>query len=140
MNHTQSLPEPSSDALQHSQKLIARIRDEIEKENGSISFRRYMEMALYEPKLGYYVAGSHKIGEKGDFITAPEVSPLFSQCIAKQCEEVLNHTKGDILELGAGSGIMATEILLFLESENCLPQTYYILDLSPDLKQRQKKH
>jgi len=139
MNHTQSLPEPSADALQHSQKLVARIRDEIDKQNGSISFRRYMEMALYEPKLGYYVAGSHKIGEKGDFITAPEASPLFSQCIAKQCEEVLNHTKGDILELGAGSGIMATEILLFLESENCLPQTYYILDLSPDLKQRQKE-
>ena len=139
MSHTQSLPEPTTDALQHSQKLIVRIRDEIDKGNGSISFRRYMEMALYEPELGYYVAGSHKIGEKGDFITAPEVSPLFSQCIAKQCEEVINHTKGDILELGAGSGIMATEILLFLESENCLPKNYYILDLSPDLKQRQKE-
>lgn len=137
-NHQQSLPEPSSDALHHSQKLVARIRNEISSNNGSISFRRYMEMALYEPSLGYYVAGSHKIGEQGDFITAPEISPLFSQCVAQQCKEVLLETKGDLLELGAGTGIMATNILLTLESEGCLPKHYYILDLSPDLKQRQK--
>ncbi len=140
-NQSQSLPEPSLDALQHSQKLVERIRDEIEK-SGSITFRRYMEMALYEPSLGYYVAGTHKIGEQGDFITAPEVSPLFSQCIAQQCKEVLQEITSDdgaILELGAGTGIMATDILLALESEKCLPKCYYILDLSPDLKQRQKE-
>lgn len=78
IKQTQSLPEPSADALLHSQKLIARIRKEIDSSNGSITFRRYMEMALYEPALGYYVAGTHKIGEQGDFITAPEVSPLLS--------------------------------------------------------------
>jgi len=147
MNHQQSLPEPSSDALQHSQKLVEHIRNEINKNGGSITFRRYMEMALYEPSLGYYVAGMHKIGEQGDFITAPEVSPLFSQCIALQCKEVLQETHGDtstqlsagILELGAGTGIMAVEILLSLEKENALPEHYFILDLSPDLKQRQKE-
>ncbi len=138
-NHQQSLPEPSSDALQHSQKLIGCIRDEIKKKNGCITFRRYMEMALYEPSLGYYVAGAHKIGEQGDFITAPEVSPLFSQCIAEQCKEILLETKGDLLELGAGIGTMATDILLALETADCLPEHYYILDLSPDLKQRQKE-
>ncbi len=142
MKHTQSLPEPLADALQHSQKLVEQIRVEIEKE-GSITFRRYMEMALYEPALGYYVAGTHKIGEQGDFITAPEVSPLFSQCIAQQCKEVLqtisSKYQASILELGAGTGIMATDILLALESENCLPHNYYILDLSPDLQQRQKE-
>jgi len=140
MNHTQSLPEPSPDALQHSQKLIDRICNEIEKNDGSIPFRRYMEMALYEPALGYYVAGTHKIGEQGDFITAPEISPLFSQCIANQCVEILQKTKGNILELGAGSGIMAVDILLELEKQNQLPAYYFILDLSPDLKQRQKEN
>ena len=147
IKQTQSLPEPSADALLHSQKLIARIRKEIDSSNGSITFRRYMEMALYEPALGYYVAGTHKIGEQGDFITAPEVSPLFSQCIAQQCKEVLQETQGNtsttlstsILELGAGTGIMASDILLALETENSLPDHYYILDLSPDLKQRQKE-
>jgi len=141
-NQPQSLPEPSADALQHSQKLVAHIREEIDK-NASITFRRYMEMALYEPALGYYVAGTHKIGEQGDFITAPEVSPLFSQCIAQQCKQVLseinNENKASILELGAGTGIMAADILLALEAEDSLPEHYYILDVSPDLKQRQKE-
>ena len=146
MKHNQSLPEPSTDALQHSQKLVDRIQAEIKKE-GSITFRRYMEMALYEPALGYYVTGTHKIGEQGDFITAPEVSPLFSQCIAQQCKEILqtiantksSKNKGSVLESGADTGVMATDILLTLEDENCLPQDYFILDLSPDLQQRQKE-
>lgn len=146
MKHTQSLPEPSEEALQHSQKLVARIRNEI-KDKGSITFRRYMEMALYEPALGYYVAGTHKIGAAGDFITAPEISPLFSQCIAKQCAEIikicaeknLENRGGWVLELGAGSGAMASEILLALERQNQLPEQYLILDLSPDLIQRQKQ-
>jgi len=79
MNHSQSLPEPSKDALAHSEKLIARIREEIAAHDGAVTFRRYMEMALYEPALGYYVTGTHKIGAQGDFVTAPEISPLFSQ-------------------------------------------------------------
>ncbi len=138
MKHTLSLPEPDADALAHSQKLVARIKQEIATQDGAISFRRYMEMALYEPGLGYYVAGSHKIGQQGDFITAPEISPLFSRCIANQCAQVLRHTKDrDILELGAGSGIMACDILLELEKQRQLPDHYFILDLSPDLKQRQ---
>ena len=139
MNHTQSLPEPSSDALKHSQNLVARIRQEIENNQGHISFRRYMEMALYEPKLGYYVAGTNKFGEGGDFITAPEISPLFSQCIAEQCAQVISRTQGNILEFGAGSGLMAADILLSLEKLNALPETYYIFDVSPDLKARQKE-
>ncbi len=138
MRHSQSLPEPSPDALQYSQKLVSRISDEIRQSNG-ISFRRYMEMALYEPGLGYYVAGAHKIGAQGDFITAPEISSLYSRCIANQCVDVIQNTNGDILELGAGSGIMACDILLELEKQQALPEHYYILDLSPDLKQRQQQ-
>ena len=147
MKHAQSLPEPSTDALEHSNKLIAKIRDDIEANGDSVSFKRYMEMALYEPGLGYYVAGTYKIGEHGDFTTAPQISPLFSQCIANQCAEVLKtmntenplNVGGCILEFGAGTGIMATEILLELERQNYLPDTYFILDLSPDLQQRQKQ-
>ena len=138
MRHSQSLPEPSPNALQYSQKLVSRISDEIRRSNG-ISFRRYMEMALYEPGLGYYVAGAHKIGAQGDFITAPEISSLYSRCIANQCVDVIQNTNGDILELGAGSGVMACDILLELEKQQALPEHYYILDLSPDLKQRQQQ-
>jgi len=140
MNHSQSLPEPSADALIHSEKLISVIRDEIEQSTSkSISFRRYMEMALYQPQLGYYVAGIHKIGQQGDFITAPEISSLFSQCVANQCAEILQKVGGCILELGAGSGKMACDILLELEKQNQLPEYYYILDLSPDLIHRQQQ-
>jgi SAM-dependent MidA family methyltransferase len=137
MKHTLSLPEPDADALAHSQKLLSRIKQEITAHDGAISFRRYMEMALYEPALGYYVAGAHKIGEQGDFITAPEISALYSRCLANQCAEVIANTHGDLLELGAGSGTMACDILLELEKQQALPEHYYILDLSPDLKQRQ---
>ncbi len=139
MKFTQKLPTPSSDALQHSQKLQDKIREAINKNNGAISFRSYMQMALYEQGLGYYVAGARKIGAKGDFITAPEISPLFSQCLANQCQQILTENQGDILELGAGSGLMALEIMLELERQSVLPKSYYILDLSPELKQRQKE-
>ena len=139
MRHSTSLPEPSADALSHSERLISVIRDEIEASGGSISFKRYMEMALYQPGLGYYVAGTHKLGAQGDFITAPEISPLYSQCIANQCAEILSKVGGCVLELGAGSGIMAADILLELEKQNQLPEKYFILDLSPDLIQRQQQ-
>lgn len=140
MQFTDSLPTPPSDALEHCNLLIHKIKDEIEQSENGISFRRFMEMALYEPAFGYYVAGMRKIGTEGDFITAPEISPLFSQCLANQCQEVLeNLGGGDILELGAGSGIMAADILQRLEHVNCLPETYYILDVSPELKQRQRE-
>lgn len=145
MNHSQSLPEPSADALSHSKKLVNAIRAEIENSNvNTITFRRYMEMALYQPELGYYVAGMHKIGEQGDFTTAPEISSLFSKCIAKQCAKVLQkvggcHNQACVLELGAGSGKMASDLLLELEQLDQLPKRYYILDLSPDLIHRQQQ-
>ena len=139
MRHSTSLPEPSADALSHSERLISVIRDEIEANGGSISFKRYMEMALYQAGLGYYVAGTNKLGAQGDFITAPEISPLYSQCIANQCAEILPKVGGGVLELGAGSGIMAAYILLELEKQDQLPEKYFILDLSPDLIQRQQQ-
>jgi SAM-dependent MidA family methyltransferase len=139
MKVTKPLPSPSADEIQHSDQLSRRICDEINANQGSISFRKYMEMALYEPALGYYVAGKRKLGEGGDFVTAPEISALFSRCIANQCAQVLQEINtGSILEFGAGSGIMAADILLHLEKLACLPEHYYIIDLSPELKQQQR--
>ena len=109
------LPPLSADEQAHSHRLVQRIRDEIEARGGWISFERFMEMALYEPGLGYYSAGATKLGRDGDFVTAPEISPLFSRCLATQCAEVLQQLGGgSVLELGAGSGVMAADVLLEL--------------------------
>ncbi len=124
--------------LMHSARLGQLIIDEIEQKGGKIPFVRFMELVLHAPGLGYYSAGAHKIGVTGDFITAPEISPLFSHCIARQCQQVMAGNNGmDILEVGAGSGAMACEILRELERLACLPAHYYILDLSADLRERQ---
>src|SRR5476651_116673 len=103
-----NLPIPNDAAFAHSNKLIQEIRQEISQSGGHISFARFMELALYAPGLGYYSAGSHKIGKAGDFVTAPEMTPLFAQCVANQCEPFLTSTT-DFLEIGAGSGIFAVD-------------------------------
>ena len=98
-----------------------------------------MQQALYTPGLGYYSAGMRKFGADGDFVTAPEISPLFAQCVARQCQQVLaNFESGVILEFGAGSGIMAVDILKALQELDCLPANYFILEVSSDLQQQQK--
>ncbi len=135
-----NLPVPDSISQQFHEQISARIRHRIEKQ-GPISFAEYMQMALYEPGLGYYSAGAVKFGIDGDFITAPEISPLFSQCIARQCQQVLeNIPNGSILELGAGRGVMAAEVLLALEALGSLPQHYLILEVSADLRERQQQY
>lgn len=135
------LGELDEQAIAHSRQLAELIIDEIKQQGGKIPFIRYMELILHAPALGYYSAGAHKIGAAGDFITAPEISPLFSQCIARQCQQVLQGIGGgEILEVGAGSGVMACELLRELERLECLPDRYYILDLSADLRQRQRDH
>jgi SAM-dependent MidA family methyltransferase len=132
-------PVLTSDEVAHSAKLVNRIRDAIDGAGGWISFERFMEMALYEPGLGYYSAGSVKLGSAGDFVTAPEISPLFSRCLANQCVEILEQLgTADILELGAGSGVMAADILLELAKQGRLPQHYFILEVSADLRDRQR--
>jgi len=104
-----------------------------------IPFVEFMRQALYAPGLGYYSTGRCQFGAEGDFITAPEISPLFSHCVARQCYQILSHLKGGvILELGAGSGLMAAEILKELARLNCLPSHYLILEVSAELQQRQR--
>jgi len=133
------LPDPSEEARAHSETLIERLRLDIAAAGGRIPFQQYMDTVLYAPGLGYYSAGSRKFGPEGDFVTAPEVSPLFSHCLARQCAQVLDQTGGAILEFGAGTGTMAADILLQLERMQALPSSYYILELSADLQQRQRQ-
>src|SRR5207245_10359692 len=101
------LPALSPEERHHSRSLAGLIRAELAAAGGWLSFERFMELALYAPGLGYYSAGSVKIGAGGDFVTAPEVSDLFSRCVARQCAEVLSETGGDSVELGAGTGRVA---------------------------------
>ena len=139
MSVSSDLPALTADEAAHGARLEARLRDEIAAAGGWIGFARYMQLALYEPGLGYYSAGARKFGAAGDFITAPEVAPVFSRCLAAQCAEVLQALGGgDVLELGAGSGVMAAEMLAELERRGALPRRYLILDVSADLRERQQ--
>jgi len=132
------LPQPEPDALKHSASLVAHIKEQILAAGGWISFAEYMDLALYAPGLGYYSAGAHKLGMDGDFVTAPEISPLFSRCLASQCAEVLAELNNSVvLELGAGSGVMAADMLLEFERLQCLPVEYLVLETSADLRARQ---
>ncbi|MFZ2163048.1 MAG: class I SAM-dependent methyltransferase [Sideroxyarcus sp.] len=133
-----NLPAPSPDALVHSAKLCELIRGDIAAQGGWIPFSRFMELALYAPGLGYYTAGSHKFGKGGDFITAPELSSLFGRTMARQLIEVMQASTPHILELGAGSGKLALDILTELERLDALPESYSILEVSADLRARQQ--
>jgi len=135
-----NLPEPSEPARAHSRALVARIRQAITDAGGSIPFRRYMDMALYEPGLGYYAAvGGAGLGEGGDFVTAPEVSPLYGRCLARACAQVLEAIGGDVFEPGAGSGALAGEVLAELEALGSVPAHYRILEPSAELQLQQRQ-
>ena len=135
-----SLSPPSEAARLHSAQLQEHLITTINQHGGRIAFSDYMQMALYQPGLGYYSAGTHKIGAAGDFVTAPEISPLFSQCLARQCQQVLaTLDEGVIIEFGAGLGTMAADILLTLQQQNSLPKNYFIIEVSADLRQRQQQ-
>jgi len=133
-----SLPPPSPEALAHSTRLRELILRDIEMQGGWVPFSRYMELALYAPGLGYYTAGARKFGSAGDFVTAPEISPLFGRTLARQAAEIMAHSTPQVLELGAGSGRLAVDMLLELEQLNSLPEHYSILEVSADLRQRQQ--
>jgi len=132
------LPPLSPEERHHSRSLAGLIRAQLAAAGGWLSFERFMELALYAPGLGYYSAGSVKIGVGGDFVTAPEVSDLFNRCVARQCAEILTTTGGGILELGAGTGRMAATVLTALAAQGVLPERYAILEVSADLAARQR--
>lgn len=133
------MPAPCSDALAHSNACAAHIRDAIAAAGGQISFSDFMNLVLYAPGLGYYSAGAKKFGADGDFVTAPEISALFGQCVARAIASAITQTKGSVLELGPGSGKLAWDVLLALDALNCLPEKYYLLEVSADLAQRQRQ-
>ena len=143
-----ALPTPSADAQAASRELSRRIAERIEATGGWLPFFDFMDMALHLPGLGYYAGGSQKFGEAGDFVTAPELTPLFGQALAAQVAEVLaavaNNVAGAVLpaptllEVGAGSGRLAADLLLALEALGALPERYGILELSGELRARQQ--
>src|SRR6202044_1915881 len=117
-------------AAEHSTRLRDHIAAEIQDAGGWLSFERFMDLALYAPGLGYYSGGAAKLGAGGDFTTAPEVSRLFGACVARQCAEILSALGGGcILEIGAGSGRLAGDMLLRLETLGKLPDSYRILEI-----------
>jgi SAM-dependent MidA family methyltransferase len=134
-------PHPADAAAEHSARMSEHLAAEINAAGGWLSFERFMERALYAPGLGYYSGGAEKLGAGGDFTTAPEVSQLFGACVAVQCAEVLrNLTAGSVLEIGAGSGRLAADLLARLENMGQLPDNYSILEVSADLRQRQREY
>src|SRR5947209_10096503 len=104
-----------------------RIEAEIAAAGGWISFARYMQLALHAPGLGYYASGARKFGPEGDFVTAPEITPLFGRCMALQARQVIEATGGDILELGPGSGALAADMMDELKSHGAMPSHYFML-------------
>lgn len=135
---TSVLPPPAVEEQQLSKRLTSLIREEMSE--GTMPFSRFMELALFAPGLGYYSAGKTKFGKAGDFITAPEMGNVFAWCLARQCYQILKSIeRGDILEAGPGSGSLAAKLLIELEQLGQLPEHYYLLELSADLRQRQRE-
>jgi len=145
MNQSSKLIESfeiSKDAQAKSQQLSLRIADEIKAQGGHISFSAFMQMALYQPKLGYYQNLLHKFGDKGDFVTAPEMGSLFAQCLANAIAGYFNQSSSSqtekLLEIGAGSGILAVNLLKALDKLGALPHQYFILEPSASLQNQQQ--
>jgi SAM-dependent MidA family methyltransferase len=131
------LPPPAPEAAAHSRLLAELIASTILDSGGWIPFDRYMDLALYAPGQGYYAAGARKFGSEGDFVTAPEISPMFARCIALQARQVLEAVGGDILELGPGSGALAADLYGELKAQGKAPRNYFLLEVSPELRERQ---
>ncbi|MBE2260248.1 MAG: SAM-dependent methyltransferase [Rhodobacteraceae bacterium] len=133
------LPAPTPDALDFSAALVRRIAAEIVAADGWIGFDHFMELALYAPGQGYYSGGAHKFGAAGDFVTAPELGPAFAQALATQVAQLLALSAPAIIEVGAGSGQLASDLLRELERRDALPASYAILELSGELQARQRQ-
>jgi SAM-dependent MidA family methyltransferase len=134
-----TLPPPDPESLAHSRKVAGHLRSAMARAGGSVSFAEFMQLALYAPGLGYYAAGATKLGPAGDFVTAPEMSPLFGRVLAGQVAHVLEQLpERNVLELGAGSGVLAVQVLDALTERGLAPDRYAILEVSADLRERQE--
>ncbi len=137
MEVTSRLPDPSADEIALSARLGAIIRAECAAAGGFLPFERFMELALYAPGLGYYVAGATKFGRDGDFVTAPELSPLFGATLAAQCVAAFAAGGIGIIEFGGGSGRLAASLMSQLITQGIHEFRYAIVELSPELRARQ---
>jgi SAM-dependent MidA family methyltransferase len=134
-----SLPAPTPDALAASQSLQQLIATEIEQLGGAMAFSRFMELALYAPRLGYYSGGASKLGADGDFTTAPEISPLFGAALARAAAAIIAQSAPDIIEFGAGTGKLARDVLTALDAMGVQVRSYTIIELSGELRARQQE-
>lgn len=134
------LPLPGADARVVSDALLEKLGQAIEQHGGCLPFDAYMDMALYQPGLGYYSNGLTPFGERGDFVTAPESGSLFARCLARSIAPVLQQVEnGCVLELGAGSGAFARVLLPELQALGSLPQRYYIVERSAAMRALQRE-
>ncbi|MBP6563158.1 MAG: SAM-dependent methyltransferase [Neisseriaceae bacterium] len=133
------LPLPSPDAAAASRALVDHIKATLDQQQGWMSFAQYMDLALYAPTYGYYTGGSTKIGTAGDFITAPTLTPLYGQTVAQELKGLLPQTAGNVYEFGAGTGELAVSILNALADGPVTLNAYYIIEVSPELAQRQQQ-
>lgn len=133
-----TLPPPGDEAAAHGARVAAHLQDLLAAHGGVIGFDAFMEAALYAPGLGYYSAGAEKLGSDGDFITAPETSPLFGRCLARQWAQLQDAGLEQVFELGAGSGRLAADFLIESSKLDVLPTRYCILEVSAELRQRQQ--
>lgn len=135
-----ALPPLTADEQAHAARVHSALVRRIEDAGGWLAFIDFMRFALYEPGLGYYSAGARKFGAEGDFITAPELSPLFAMCVARQVAEVFERTGGrEIVEFGAGTGALACDVMRRLIERGLEPQSYAIVEVSADLRDRQRE-
>ena len=134
-----SLPLPDSDALAASHALQQLIAAEIEQQGGAIAFSRFMELALYAPRLGYYSGGAAKLGAAGDFTTAPEITPLFGATLARAAAAIIAQSAPNIIEFGAGTGKLARDVLTALQADGVAVESYTIIELSGELRARQQE-
>ena len=135
-----ALPIPDHNALLSSQRLMQQIQQQIADRGGWISFADYMQAALYTPHLGYYSGHSYKFGSSGDFVTAPELTPLFAATLAADIAPLLPLSGNTVIEFGAGSGRLAADLLKALAQQQALPTHYYIVEISADLAARQRDY
>lgn len=134
-----TLPQPDDAARAHSARVVDALRAAIVDAGGWLSFQAYMQLVLYAPGLGYYVSGTRKFGAQGDFVTAPELTPLFGRTLAGALLDTLAVEGAEVLELGAGSGALAASMLAELERVGHVPVRYRILEVSPELRERQRE-
>lgn len=134
----EGLPTPEANARQISDALQARLRSRVQSAGGWLGFDEFMNSALYEPELGYYSGGARRFGPDGDFVTAPELTPLFGHCVAHAIAPWLRQTTSQIMEFGAGTGQLAAQVLNALEREDMAPEQYLIVEVSAALRNQQR--